>query len=263
MKKTFLFFIIVITCFYYSFSQQSLTLEDAVVNRWTSLAPDRLKNLQWNNEEDFFSYKADSTIYIFDYNNTLKDSISLNQINEFLDGEEKLLSTPNITWISAHSFRFKNNTKYYRFNTQRDRKSNFWFELDKEASNVEFSNQQDRCAYTIENNLYVHSVSEKPFQITNEANKDIIFGQPVHRYEFGIYKGTFWSPSGDHLAFYRKDESMVSDYPLMNISSRVGHADMIKYPMAGMSSHHVSVGVFNAVTHSWLGGEVNNFLRIK
>ena len=36
---------------------------------------------------------------------------------------------------------------------------------------------------------------------------------------------------------------MVTDYPLMNISSRVGHTDIIKYPMAGMSSHHVTVGL--------------------
>ena len=108
MKNTFLF-IIAFTFFNYSFSQKELTLEDAVLKRWTSLAPDRLKDLKWNNEKDFFSYKSDSILYMFDYSGEFpKDSISLSQINASLDGEEKLMSVPNITWINSHSFRFKN-----------------------------------------------------------------------------------------------------------------------------------------------------------
>ena len=66
----------------------------------------------------------------------------------------------------------------------------------------------------------------------------------VHRYEFGICQ-YFWSNDGIKLAFYRKDESMVTDYPLMNTSSRVGYTDIIKYPMAGMKSHHVLLGVYD------------------
>ena len=248
MKKTILFLIIIITCCHYSFAQKELTLEDAVLKRWTSLKPDRLKDLKWNNEEDFFSYKSDSAIYIYDYNNTLQDSISLKQLNQSLDGEDKLLSMPNITWINAHSFRFSNKNKYYTYNTKRGRKAIFSFQLDSKASHIQFNKQQNKCAYTIDNNLYVSNLSDKAYQITNELDTNIIFGQVVHRYEFGIKKGIFWSPNGSFLAFYRKDESMVSDYPLMNISSRTGHTDIIKYPMAGMSSHHVSIGVFNNLT---------------
>ena len=65
-----IFYILFITLINLSFSQQELTLEDAVLNRWTSFSPERLDHLQWNNEEDFFSYKAsDSIIYICDINN--------------------------------------------------------------------------------------------------------------------------------------------------------------------------------------------------
>ena len=42
-----------------------------------------------------------------DYNYIIKDSISLKKLNKVLPGENQLKSIPNITWISAHSFRFK------------------------------------------------------------------------------------------------------------------------------------------------------------
>ena len=61
---------------------------------------------------------------------------------------------------------------------------------------------------------------------------DIVWGQSVHRNEFGIEKGTYWSPDGTKLAFYRMDESMVEDYPLVDVSQRQAAAKNIKYPMA-------------------------------
>ena len=75
-----------------------------------------------------------------------------------------------------------------------------------------------------------------------------MFGQSVHRSEFGITKGTFWSPQGDKLAFYRKDESMVTDYPLIDMNPRPAEVKLIKYPMAGMESHQVKVGVYDLET---------------
>jgi len=233
-----------------SLSQKELTLEDAVLKQWTSLYPERIKNIQWNKAQDFFDYKnSDSLISVFDVNNVLQYTISLDQINRDLDAEEKMSKLPMINWLDTHSFMFENNQKYYMHNTKRGEKTSFLFHLENNASNIDFNNQNDRCAYTIENNLYVVNTDNSHINLTNEENKNIIFGQAVHRYEFGIYKGTFWSNNGDKIAFYRKDESMVTDYPLMNISSRVGHADIIKYPMAGMSSHHVVLGVYNFNTN--------------
>ena len=72
----------------------------------------------------------------------------------------------------------------------------------------------------------------------------------MHRNEFGIDGGTFWSPQGNLLAFYRMDETMVTEYPLVNIDERIAKVEYIRYPMAGMASHHVTVGVFNPVTNN-------------
>ena len=41
------------------------------------------------------------------------------------------------------------------------------------------------------------------------------------------------------------DESMVTQYPLVDITARVGEVNNIRYPMAGMTSHKVQVGIYN------------------
>lgn len=99
-----------------------------------------------------------------------------------------------------------------------------------------------------DNLLFVVDTEGNRREVSAGTEKDIVWGQTVHRNEFGIEKGTFWSPDGSLLAFYRMDQSMVTDYPLVNVSARAGEAVNIKYPMAGMKSHEVTVGVFNPKT---------------
>ncbi len=74
---------------------------------------------------------------------------------------------------------------------------------------------------------------------------NIVLGESVHRNEFGIDGGLFWSPKASRLAFYRMDQSMVVDYPLVNTKAREAEVRNIKYPMAGMKSHEVTVGVWD------------------
>ena len=74
---------------------------------------------------------------------------------------------------------------------------------------------------------------------------NIVLGESVHRNEFGINGGLFWSPKNSKLAFYRMDQSMVVDYPLVNTKAREAEPMPIKYPMAGMQSHWVTVGVWD------------------
>ena len=244
MKINYLFVALLFCCNF--FAQNNLSLEDAVLKRWTSLKPENLKDLKWNNEEDFFSYqKSDTIIYICNYTNELLDSISLADLNKSFKGEDRMLKVPSISWISRHTFRFRNNNKFYLYNNERGFQSKSVFSVKEKATSIDFNNQNNKYAYTIDNNLFIATGSDNHMQISNEDNENIVFGQVVHRYEFGIYKGTFWSNDGSKLAFYRKDESMVTDYPLINTSPRVGDVDMIKYPMSGMESHQVLLGVYN------------------
>lgn len=97
-------------------------------------------------------------------------------------------------------------------------------------------------------NLYVKTADGKTHQVSTDGSRELQYGLSVHRDEFGIRKGTFWSPKGHLLAFYRMDQSMVTDFPLVDINHRVAQLAPEKYPMAGMTSHKVTVGVYNPAT---------------
>ncbi len=94
----------------------------------------------------------------------------------------------------------------------------------------------------------VHNETGERREISVPDAKDIVWGQSVHRNEFGIAKGTFWAPAGNKLAFYRMDESMVQAYPLVNTDAREAEVRWVKYPMAGMKSHQVTLGVYDPET---------------
>ena len=116
------------------------------------------------------------------------------------------------------------------------------------AENIDFCAANYSLAYTKGNNLYLATSDGKDTAITNETKEGIVCGKSVHRDEFGITKGTFWSPKGTLLAFYRMDESMVTQYPLVDIDARIATAEPIRYPMAGMTSHKVTIGIYNPQT---------------
>ena len=96
---------------------------------------------------------------------------------------------------------------------------------------------------TKEGNLYVDGKL-----VERGDGYNIVLGESVHRNEFGINGGLFWSPKQSRLAFYRMDQSMVVDYPLVNTKTREAEPMPIKYPMAGMQSHWVTVGVYEPAT---------------
>ena len=105
-------------------------------------------------------------------------------------------------------------------------------------------------AFVRGNNLFVATLnngSTQPteVQLTTDGSREMVYGQSVHRDEFGITKGLFWSPDGQRLAFYRMDQSMVADYPQVDIFNREATYEPDKYPMAGETSHKVTVGVYD------------------
>ena len=118
--------------------------------------------------------------------------------------------------------------------------------LSPKAANQDWNKESRSLAYTVQQSV-CNDCDGKTQQVTDEP-KGIVCGQSVHRQEFGISKGTFWSPKGNLLAFYRMDESMVTDYPQVNTSTRIATLEPDKYPMAGMTSHKVTVGIYNPAT---------------
>ncbi len=116
-------------------------------------------------------------------------------------------------------------------------------------------------AYTIDNNLYYMDERGNSYTVTADEDKNIVNGQVVSRNEFGITGGIFWSPDGKKLGFYRKDESQVTNFPLLDINTRTGELKEIKYPMAGMKSELVSLGVYDIASAKTTFLDANDFGR--
>ena len=129
-----------------------------------------------------------------------------------------------------------------------------YFSYPNESEHHLLSPDNTFMAYTKENNLFILDKHGREWPVSDESNRAIVYGQAVHRNEFGTNDGIFWSPSGRKIAFYRMDETMVSDYPLVDVSARVAEVKNSKYPMAGMTSHRVTIGIFDTMTKEtiWL-----------
>ena len=125
----------------------------------------------------------------------------------------------------------------------------------RDEENVAAWNEVSRAvAFVKGDNLHVTDAAGKTTQLTADGSRNIVYGQAVHRNEFGIDGGLFWSPDGTKLAFYRMDQSMVSDFPLFDVPELDDTTHIIatpapeKYPMAGQTSHKVTVGVYDLTT---------------
>ena len=255
MKKyCFILFFFLTTCL---LAQKNLTLEQVILESNT-LLPNELKQLQWIPGTDDFSY-------IFDINGVE----SLIKENTDVEGKETLLSLtglntelqnaglttlnffPEYKWITNNILQFWNYNLliHYYLSTNDITIKNY---IAENGLNADF-NDPTKIAYTIDNNLYI-AYNSKQIQVTDDKDLGNVNGQFVHRHEFGIMKGIFWSPKNNYLTFYRKDESMVTDYPMLNITKRPAEIEHIKYPMAGMTSEEVTVGVYNLKTGNiiWL-----------
>lgn len=244
MKKQLTFLLLLTIFFSVSAQTKQLTLEDAILNRYWTLAPDRLEQLQWMKEENAFSYIDDNQL-IKEIIAGEKDTLcNLKTLNALL--QRKSTRFPRFSWIKGDKFLFLEKDKSYIINKNATRII-ATFSFPDDAENHDFCDENNIYAYTKSNNLYIKK-DDTETAITSDSIKAHVYGQSVSRNEFGISKGTFWSPKGNYLAFYKKDESNVSDYPLVDFMTRVATYNPIKYPMAGMASEQVDLGVYDMRT---------------
>jgi dipeptidyl-peptidase 4 len=225
------------------FAQQKQLAFDDLMNR--KLYPASLSNLQWRSN-NLFTWNSNNRIVQSTIKTGATDTIfSLDDLNLAIEKGQfkKLKSLPVFKWDDENTFRYTNDSKVFRFNIlTKDLITVNSF--NPKGENRDFETVTGKIAFTKENNLYV-SINGFTAAVTNDSDKGIVNGKTVHRNEFGIDGGTFWSPKGNLLAFYRMDETMVTEYPLVNIDERIAKTEYIRYPMAGMASHHVTIGVYD------------------
>lgn len=126
--------------------------------------------------------------------------------------------------------------------------------IQEGASELVWNAESRNMAYCIGSNVFVQLADGTRIQLTQDGNDDVVYGHSVSRDEFGISNGLFWSPDGQRLAFYKKDQSRIPSYPQVDITKRIAATYVDKYPMAGEESEDISVAVFDVKTQQtvWL-----------
>ena len=235
-----------------------LTNEDVVLNR--ALTPKNLQ-VQWIGASDSYATTVDNTIVATDARTgKSRNLITKQEIDQVIG--DKFANMPRYTFDAAGNLVISSMGTLYTIDLKgKTIISKHTFPKIEGVSLANVTHQPNNgplFAYTIENNLYLFD-GENHKAITSFEDKNIVSGQSVSRNEFGISHGIFFSPDATQIAFFQKDESRVSDFPMLDITTRTGTLRNIKYPMNGMPSEHVKLGVYNIATGNTLYLNVTEF----
>lgn len=255
MKYLLLTLIGMTVMFYSNGQDRILTMEDAVSGY--QLRPES-RHILWQGDQNVMTY--------IDGKNLMAESAVKGEKNVLMTVEElngligaDLKGWPQIGWKDGETLTITRQGKYYEIDVKQKGVKRM-FTLPEGGQNFTF-NGTDAFAFTKDNNLHYVNESGNVYAVTADADKNIVNGQTVSRNEFGINGGIFWSPNGKYLAFYRKDESQVGTFPLLDITTRTGSLREIKYPMAGMKSEQVSLGVYDLASGKTVFLDVTDFGR--
>lgn len=256
--------------------EKLLTIEDAVMKGRTTLAPERLQQLQWVPNSTRFAQvvktKGTEVLVLTDATNLSSDTVLT--VTEYAAAFQNILPKekapsrlPMLTFTEPGKFRFVFNNGYYLFNIA-DKTIRQLAKAAKNSEHLDFDPASNRLAYVMNNNLHVFdptntftakdaNAGDEPAakeMITKDGSETMVYAQSAHRNEFGITKGTFFSPMGNRIAFYQQNEAPVSAYELMDVQlndtmpkklSSPTHFNVLRYPMAGNSSHQVKVKLYD------------------
>jgi dipeptidyl-peptidase 4 len=225
-----------------------LTIQEAVLKGRTSLAPKRLANMGFVPGSGSIAYIDGNEIVIVNpKSGKVISTLSTVAFN-------KNLAAGNMDTVPAfEGLKWKSDKEFYFTG----KKGEFLYSMDKKSvtkserkkadatlENLDEFKPGETYAYVKENNVYVFANGSSK-QVTSDGSYEIVNGKSVHRDEFGITKGTYWSPKGNALAYYRMDQSDVTDYPIIDWSEVPAKNHNIKYPFAGNKSHYVTLHIYD------------------
>ncbi|WP_291074713.1 S9 family peptidase [Empedobacter sp. UBA5987] len=239
MKKTILLSTLLMSASLLA-QKKNITMEDAVLGLSTNLRIENLNQVQWIPNQNAYTQNVKTS-----YGEALikKEVPSLKTDTIFRSSQFENKRIPSLNWINDKQAYFSTKTGYKTITTAGQQAD--WLKLPDNAENVEFDATNNQVGYVIDNNLFFVDKAGKTHQITKDGKYEIVNGKSVHQNEFGIHKGIFISPKGNLVAFYRMDQTAVTDYPIIDWSVQPAVNKNIKYPFAGTKNHTVTLGVYN------------------
>ena len=234
--------------------KKSFTIEEAVIDSYFALQPENLTQLKWipdTYEYSFIDNSSGKPILV----KNRADSGKLIELTTLDDLKIKIATLgltqvsrfPNLTWYKTNEFYFWQDKNLLSYNVD-NKNLTIINKIPDDSGDFQLAPNNKYVAFTEKNNLFLSLDNDKTKQITFDTNENILNGQSVHRNEFGISGGIFWSPNSNYIAFYKMDQSMVTDYPILDVSTTPATVNMIKYPMVGQKSHEVKIAIYNVAT---------------
>lgn len=251
MQKIDTFLVFLLFAFTLSSAQNNHFTLDEVISggkNYNALRPQKLKNLTWLADEESYSFTDSIGLHVINAANSKQSGLlSTQTLNNLLDTNFRIF--PPHSWSNNRTLSLFTHNKSARIDVSNNTLIHT-INLPAKYRNGDFSPDHTKIAFTVGNNLYVTDVhTEKTDTITFDSLDGIVNGQTVHRSEFGIRKGTFWSDNGVLLAFYKKDETRIPKYQMLDYSGKYPSICNTRYAFAGGVSEEVQIGIYNTLTH--------------
>ena len=238
---------------------QKLTIEETVTGA-RKYAPTSLNAIQWRKDSKSVTHLSSDFTNLMERSATSGWAVTTlatksefeAALKEALPTEEFVLRTFPFTieWKSNNTFQTEIASKTNQYQVTYDvitKKITSKIGYALEGSQARFASNSN-VAWLKDNNIRITS-NNKTIEVTNDENPAIVNGSDyVHRQEFGIDRGMWWNASGTQLAYYRKDETMVGNYPIINWNEREAVNKDLKYPMAGMTSEQVTLVLYDVAS---------------
>src|SRR5690606_41044309 len=243
------------------YAQRNFTIEETVFGP-NKFAPTTLYGLQWTKKNDILTHLDASYQKLIARqakdNWTEKEIANITDLTNALrhalpqDTFELRIFPFSYDWVDDNTLAFELTTDkgvhLVEYNIA-NKKATVIKSYPNNIPNIE---KQKHYAYSINNNILIVTESGEKIVVTKDTVDGIVNGSDyTHRQEFGIKKGMWWSPDNKKLLYYRKDETMVTKYPLPQWDPRIAMVKNIRYPMAGMKSEEVTLVVYDTQTRQY------------
>ncbi|MCG8698906.1 MAG: S9 family peptidase [Bacteroidales bacterium] len=226
--------------------KKNFTFEDIETGRKTTFQPPDIQSRQWIAGSDDAVFVKNDTLYSVNSNTgNVNRVFTIGEVNYILNGLKlsKVDEMPVVQFVSKDQLYFTLTGNEFLFYDLKNKHKKL-VKLPSNAEEISYNSELELFVFTIDNNLY-YQQDELMVEITRDTNQWVVNGKAVHRVEFGIEEGYYWSPDKTKIAYYKNDQRSVSRYPLVETNNEYAKVNMIPYPMAGMKSEEVSVWVYS------------------
>jgi len=239
-------FLVFVQCLSAQDSRKELDLTTAVMEQYRSLAPTDIKGFHWLSDSRFLHYGDNKDLLIRNLDGDTLSRFTREELNGELErtGRDTLFGL-SVRDVEGDRIYLNGANRVYAIKTNGEALRQVLV-YPENSNNHDFHAGTETVAYTVGANVFCKSADAPEKKVTDHSpGSEVSAGIAIHRSEFGIRGGLFWSEKGEKLGFYEMDESDVTDYPLADYGEVPGRAKPLKYPMAGQASHYARVGIYD------------------